>query len=156
MIYLASPYTHPDPAVREQRFEAACRAAAALTRAGHIVFSPVAHSHPIAQYGLPTDWGYWERTDRAFLERCDLLVVLMLDGWRESRGVAEEIGLAHGLGLPVRYLLPDRLEAGDTAVTLARVANEQPAGRTGQTAWPAATWANVGGFGRLSRLLEPS
>ena len=126
--------------MREQRFEAACRAAAALTRAGHAVFSPVVHSHPIAQFGLPTDWGYWERTDRALLERCDLLAVLMLDGWGESRGVAEEIGLAHGLGLPVRYLLPDRLEAGDTAVTLARVANERSAGRTGRRPSPTATW----------------
>ena len=28
MIYLASPYTHPDRDVRQERFEAACRAAA--------------------------------------------------------------------------------------------------------------------------------
>ncbi|GIW55540.1 MAG: hypothetical protein KatS3mg082_1944 [Nitrospiraceae bacterium] len=34
MIYLASPYSHPDPAVREERFHAACRAAAALLLAG--------------------------------------------------------------------------------------------------------------------------
>ncbi len=35
MIYLASPDSHPDPDVREQRFQAACAAAAALMRAGH-------------------------------------------------------------------------------------------------------------------------
>jgi len=32
MICLASPYTHPDPAVREARFQAACRQAAANRR----------------------------------------------------------------------------------------------------------------------------
>ncbi len=40
MIYLASPYSHPDPAVREQRFRAAGDTAAALIRAGHIGLLP--------------------------------------------------------------------------------------------------------------------
>lgn len=35
MIYLASPYTHVDPAVRELRFAIASRVAAELIRAGH-------------------------------------------------------------------------------------------------------------------------
>jgi len=34
MIYLASPYSHPDPAVRAERYRAACRATAALLLAG--------------------------------------------------------------------------------------------------------------------------
>ena len=34
MIYLASPYSDPDPAVREQRFEAACAVTAVMLRAG--------------------------------------------------------------------------------------------------------------------------
>jgi hypothetical protein len=33
MIYLASPYSHPDPLVRKARFDAACRATADLIRA---------------------------------------------------------------------------------------------------------------------------
>ena len=32
MIYLASPYTHPDPGVREARFDAACLATVELVR----------------------------------------------------------------------------------------------------------------------------
>ena len=39
MSYLANPYSHLDPDVREQRYRAACRAAARLMWAGHIVFS---------------------------------------------------------------------------------------------------------------------
>lgn len=107
MIYLASPYSHPDPSVREQRFRAACRAAVALLHAGRVVFSPIAHSHPLAQHGLPGNWQFWERYDRAFLERCDEVVVLMLDGWQESVGVQAEIRIARELGKPVRYLAPD-------------------------------------------------
>ena len=105
MIYLASPYSHPDSTIREQLF-AACRAAAELMRAGHIVFSPVAQCHPIAQHGLPTDWSYWERVDRRFLEVCDEVVVLMLDGWRESVGV-REIESAGELGKDERYASAD-------------------------------------------------
>jgi len=90
-------------------------------RAGHVVFSPIAHSHPIARFGLPTDWAYWERQDREHLARCDEVVVLLLDGWQESRGVQAEIRLAETLGKPVRYLIPD---GGDVPPTLARVARE--------------------------------
>jgi hypothetical protein len=107
MIYLASPYSHPDPTVREQRFRAACLAAAQLVSAGHIVFSPIAHGHPIALCGLPTDWRFWEPFDRHLLARCDEVVVLMLDGWETSVGVREEIRIARELGKPVRYLAPE-------------------------------------------------
>jgi hypothetical protein len=60
MIYLACPYTHPNPAVREQRFEAACVATASLMRSGKTVFSPIVHSHPLVHYGLPIEWEFWQ------------------------------------------------------------------------------------------------
>lgn len=104
MIYLASPYSHPDPAVREERFRAACRATAALLIAGEVVFSPIVHSHALVEFALPTVWSFWERIDRAHLERCDEVAVLMLDGWQESVGVREEIGIARAAGKPVWFL----------------------------------------------------
>jgi Domain of unknown function (DUF1937) len=107
MLYLASPYSHPEPAVREQRFRATCAAVAQLMRAGHTVFSPICHGHPLVGHGLPTDWPFWERFDREHLVRCDEVVVLMLDGWDNSVGVAAEIRIAGELGKPVGYLAPD-------------------------------------------------
>lgn len=107
MIYLASPYSHPDPAVRQQRFRAACRAIANMLRAGEVVFSPIVHSHPLVEFALPTAWSFWERIDRAHLERCDEVAVLMLDGWQESVGLRAEIAIARALGKPVRFLNPD-------------------------------------------------
>jgi nucleoside 2-deoxyribosyltransferase len=109
VIYVASPYTHPDPAVREQRFDAACRAAAALIGRGNTVFSPVAHSHPLCRFGLPGDWQFWQRQDLALLAACDEAVVLKLDGWQQSRGVQAEIAAAKALGKPVRFLEPKDL-----------------------------------------------
>ena len=63
-------------------------------------------------------WPFWERFDREHLRRCDELVVLMLDGWGESVGVAAEIRIAAELGKPVRHIDPHR------AATLAHVAKE--------------------------------
>jgi nucleoside 2-deoxyribosyltransferase len=86
MKYLASPYSHDDPAVRLQRFETACRAAAILLRNGVLVFSPIAHTHPIALAGdLPLDWAFWQRFDREMIAACDEVIVLCLDGWASSR-----------------------------------------------------------------------
>jgi nucleoside 2-deoxyribosyltransferase len=107
MIYLASPYSHPDATVCEARFRAACRATAALLRAGCAVYSPVVHGHPLVEHGLPTDWTFWEQFDRDYLERCDEVIVLMLDGWRESAGVQAEVQIARDLGKPVRYTAPE-------------------------------------------------
>ena len=101
VIYLASPYSHPDPAVRTERFLDACEAATKLIHSGHLVYSPIAHSHPLVLQGLPTDWEYWRMLDMAMLSRCQELVVLVIDGWAESEGV--QIRAANEMGIPVRY-----------------------------------------------------
>ena len=104
MIYLASPYSDPDPSIRDRRFQAACAATARLLKDGHHVYSPVVHGHPLVRYGLSADWSFWERHDRPHMERCDEVVVLTLDGWQESIGVQAELRHASVLGKPVRYV----------------------------------------------------
>ncbi len=107
MIYLASPYTHPDASVREDRFQAACQMTARMMRGGLMVLSPIVHSHPLTAHGLPGDWNYWQQIDRHYLEMCERVTVLMLPGWKESRGVQQEIEIAKELGKPVSYILPE-------------------------------------------------
>jgi len=75
-----------------------------MMRTGLVVYSPIAHSHGIALYGLPTDWDYWRRVDEEMMGCCSRVVVLKLDGWHESTGVAGEIEIASSLGLPVSYV----------------------------------------------------
>ena len=107
LIYLASPYSHPDPAVRHARFVAVCHAAALMMEAGDLIFSPIAHAHPIAEAGkLPKDWHYWQRYDKAILRGCSMLRVLMLDGWSESKGINGEVAIATRLGLPIECVSP--------------------------------------------------
>ena len=106
MIYVASPYSHPDPLVRQARFDAACAAAARLLRTGHAVFAPIVHGHPLVRFGVPSDWSFWSPLARDYIARCDDVVVLQLDGWRESQGVQAEMALASALGKRVDYLEP--------------------------------------------------
>jgi nucleoside 2-deoxyribosyltransferase len=120
-VYLASPYSHVDPRVRAERFEAANRAAAALMGAGFCVFSPISHSHPISQCGVPGDWTRWEVLDRWMLRHCDEVVVLTLDGWEASKGVQAELAIAAALNLPVRHL---SLAEATSLPELAHVATE--------------------------------
>jgi hypothetical protein len=106
MIYLASPYSHDDPGIRAERFRLACIAAGNLMRDGQHVFSPIAHTHPIARTGLPGGWDFWAEFDKWFISRCDKVMVLKLEGWRESDGVRAEVALARRFGKPVEYVDP--------------------------------------------------
>jgi len=121
MIYLASPYSHPDPEVRQARYEAACRATVWLMQHKRCpVFSAIVHTHPLTRYGLPTDWEFWERFDRGFLERADQLVVLCIDGWSQSRGVRAEMRIARQLGKPIGFLSRAVAEKGADRFFVAR------------------------------------
>lgn len=107
LIYLAVPYSHPDPAVRLARFETVNKHAATMMQNGLHIFSPISHTHPIALAGsLPLGWEFWRAYDRAILQVCSKLVVLCLDGWHESKGVKGEIEIADELGIPVEFIDP--------------------------------------------------
>lgn len=90
-----------------KRFEVACKATAKLMGQGKAVFSPIAHSHPLADHmahELRTDFDFWMTQDLPILRYAKELNVLMLDGWKESRGVTREIAYAESVGVPVRYI----------------------------------------------------
>lgn len=107
LIYLASPYSHPDPAIMQARFETVCCAAAHFMGEGVHIFSPIAHSHPIALAGeLPRGFEFWESYDRKILAACSALWVLMMDGWKESKGIGAEIVIAKEFKLPIEYIVP--------------------------------------------------
>lgn len=109
-IYLASPYTHQSPTIREERFNAVCRATASLMLSGRCVFSPIAHSHPVdLAIGTPQSGEFWKAQDIPILRHASELAVLTLDGWEQSTGIQWEIELARKLHIPVTYMEPVEL-----------------------------------------------
>ncbi len=155
MIYLASPYSHPDAAVRERRYRLACAAVAALARAGRSAFSPVVHSHPLVALGLPTDWAFWRHLDRAFLARCDEVVVLTLEGWEQSVGVREEVRIAGELGKPVRYVGVEEAASSPTAARAAGEVHLDPSPGQRDEAPRGASWAAGGPAARYAPSRRP-
>ena len=104
LTYLASPYSHINSDVRQQRFEAASKAMAELMLEGHLVYSPIAMTHHAAvNHGLPYTFHYWEKHCIAFLSISSRMVVLQLPGWEESVGVNYEIEWMLDRGLCVEY-----------------------------------------------------
>ena len=110
IVYLATPYTHPDARIREARFQISCKVAAWVMAQGHTVFCPIAHSHPIAAY-LPAellmDHQFWMGQDLPLLLRASELWVYPHDAADVSKGVAREVAEAEKLGIPVKYIHPD-------------------------------------------------
>ena len=105
LIYLASPYSHPDKKIMRKRYEHALRCTAFIMSNGVLVFSPIVHSHPISEkYNLPCGWDFWERFDTRLISASDQVWVLKLDGWRTSVGVQAEIKIAEKADKPIRYL----------------------------------------------------
>lgn len=109
LIYLASPYSHSDPKIQEQRFLAAAEATAKLQDRGHLIFSPIVHSHHCVPFTEKKGgaFGDWEALDKAFIDRCDEIWVLELDGWSTSTGVNAEVEYAILQGKRVRFLFDD-------------------------------------------------
>lgn len=124
LIYLAQPYSHADEIVRQTRFQVARAVTARLIRSGQPVFSPIVHGVTVdGLIPVPERFSHdmWMRQCVAMLRHASHMYVLPLVGWRESRGLTEELALAKTLGIPVSFLrqtdtwLPDtawkRLEA---------------------------------------------
>lgn len=104
-VYLASPYSHPDPRERHRRYLAAVDAAGVLLSKRIWVYSPIAHNHTIAEhYDLPREFEFWRDYDLAMLAKADKLIILRELGWETSIGVQAEKEFAEINNIPVEYM----------------------------------------------------
>jgi len=109
MIYLASPYSNQSEVVRHRRYVLAVDAVAKIIRAGHIVYSPIVHSHPLATtHDLPKDWKFWQRQCIGMLDVASEMWILQIDGVDHSIGVEAERQHAMRRRIPVRLVTVDR------------------------------------------------
>lgn len=95
-IYLAIPYS----GIEDVSYKTANEVAAILISKGYCVFSPISHSHSIANTGkdfISNDYETWMKQDKQFIQWCDeVFVIDMIDAnglglIYKSKGVKQEI-----------------------------------------------------------------
>lgn len=122
-IYLASPYSDPDPKVVEDRVRRVSRITAQLIQQGHLVFSPIVYSHPLKDLidFDPFNFGWvsqWMDFDTAMLADADELWILKIPGWESSRGCDLEMTYALDHGIPIHFVDPAEFNRGKTIIGL--------------------------------------
>ncbi len=107
LIYLASPYSHPEDSVRHENYLIVTKIAADLVSRGHVAISPITYGHMLLEHAkMPTDWEFWENFCITLLEKCEKIIVCNnMVGWDKSRGVAAEIEFAKNNGIEIEYLI---------------------------------------------------
>lgn len=106
MIYIASPYSHADQSVIDARYDAVLAYTARLLNENECAYSPVVHCHDMAnKFEMPKTFDFWQHYNRAMIDRADVLHVLCLEGWEQSKGVTGEIEYAKRRGIPVQHIL---------------------------------------------------
>lgn len=105
LLYIACPYTHSEPAMREHRYRMSCIAAAKLFAAGIVAFNPLANSVPAVEFGgIDLSHREWMGIDLPILRRSDEVLILGLDGWTKSQGVKSEMFEAMMLRKPIMLI----------------------------------------------------
>jgi len=111
-IYLASPYTHSSPEIRDYRYEMVLYVTAMLIKDGFIVYSPITYTHTLAtRYNIqPDNSDWWVDFDQSFIENwANVLIVLELLGYENSSGIKREITMAEKAGIPITYISMENL-----------------------------------------------
>lgn len=105
LLYLATPYSRYAAGL-DAAFVAACEITASLISRGYSVYSPIAHTHPIALHGKldPLDHTIWLPFNAAMMEASHGLIVALLPGWDSSLGVQHEIDYFARAGKPIDRL----------------------------------------------------
>lgn len=99
-VYIAGPYTKPDPCVNTNR---ACRVWDDLWHLGFAPFCP--HWSHFQHTMRPLPYADWLAFDLEWLPACDAL--LRLDG--ESSGADAEVEAARKIGMPVVHSVEELL-----------------------------------------------
>jgi nucleoside 2-deoxyribosyltransferase len=111
LCYLATPYSRYPHGI-ERAFQDAAALAARLMQSGLKVYSPIAHTHPLAIYGGidPLAHDIWIPFDEAMMDVADVLIIAHMEGWRESKGIAYEVSFFAASFKPIFDLDPNTLD----------------------------------------------
>lgn len=104
LIYIASPYYSPDSGITQRRMEKIYEIMGEYIKRGEHVISPLSMHEVVIRHNLDGTYAYWGKYCLNILNRCDKMVVLCMDGWKESKGLADEIRFCTENNIPIEYL----------------------------------------------------
>jgi len=102
--YLAAPYRDPSLSVQEFRIQKTTEVTTYLLNNNIYVFSPLTYSNSFINTVTFQEWGEFDL--HILKQTCDTLLILCLDGWKQSEGVQQEIDAAIAHKLDIKYLVP--------------------------------------------------
>jgi hypothetical protein len=111
-FYISNPYNGSEEQ-KELRAQIAAKTCALLVRKGIHAWSPIVHNH--AMMKTFKDFTLEERQtkilefDFSLLKRAHGMIVLTIEGWKESFGVTKEIAYCREHSLPIYLLDPQEL-----------------------------------------------
>lgn len=112
VYYLASPYSHVERRVVDFRYKEQQRLHSALiSKYKATILAPIEQCHNLTRnFDLPSGYEFWKKRDRKFIDMSDGIVICLMEGWKESVGVSDELAYAKAKGKEVYFLDPESLK----------------------------------------------
>lgn len=116
--YLANPYGHKDKTIEDKRVKQITEVAGSLIRYGIAnntkinILSPVIHNshiNKVNNFNRDERMYVFMNFDFDMLARAGAMIVIMLDGWKESMGVTKEIEFCKENNIPIHYFTFDEI-----------------------------------------------
>lgn len=100
--FISLPYSHKQQEVIEQRVKLMCQVDSFLNSKGILTISPI-HKHLLFMNGssLPNDWDFWKNLSLSLLSKSTGMILLQMEGWKDSIGVQAEIEFAKNNHIPI-------------------------------------------------------
>lgn len=94
-VFVAAPYTHKDPVIREKRIDLINEGLSKLILLypDWLFINPLfMHYVALKNPNIPTDYTFWKRRSHALIKKCDIFLVMdNIKGFMNSKGLADEI-----------------------------------------------------------------
>lgn len=113
MIYVATPYSHPELYTRVERYRSALAVVAELAKHRLNCYSPIVHWHHVnLEHKL--DFGHhelWKWSDIPMMDLSVCGLFVKIQGWQTSKGMKHEETYMREKRKPVFWVYPDELES---------------------------------------------
>ena len=112
LVFIATPYSHSDPTIVEQRRKTVGNVCARLIEKGVHPISPGLYGLSLMEFKAKEDtsWESWSDLCIAILKKCSAMFIIDVKDWEKSNGVKGELEKALLLDIPVYLLNPETLE----------------------------------------------